>query len=241
MPHCDILVFAPHPDDAEIHVGATIAAQVRQGASVVVIDATRGELGSRGTPEIREQEANDAAKILGLHARENLGLPDGFVESNNHAAREQIITCIRTWQPKLILSIAAHTKHPDHQQFAKLVELSVKAAELHKMEPQHLPAWQQATLLCYEGELPITPDVIMSCTEEDWAIKMKAIACYGSQLHKKNDTGEPVTSIGKKAFTSWIEGRGRVWGQHAQADYGEALYAPFEPLALNDLRVFAQS
>lgn len=231
---CDILVLAPHPDDAEIQIGATIARQTRLGARVVVVDATQGEMGSRGDAHTRAAEAAAASTILGLAGRDNLALPDGFVRDDLDT-RAALIACIRRHQPRLILGIHPETAHPDHQAIARCLLAARKAAALHRMPPTDLPAWQEARLLCYEGELPIRPDLLLACDEIDWQTKRDAICCYGSQLHRPG-SDEPPTSIARADFLSWVESRGRTWGHHAGAPYAEAFSCPFAAAALGDLR-----
>ena len=232
----DILVFAPHPDDAEIHCGGTIAAHVRLGAKVVVVDATRGELGSRGTPETRAKEAHQAANILGLSARENLGLPDGAIPSDDTAARTLIVDAIRRHRPSTVLCIHEHAHHPDHQALARLVSGAIKAAALHKLPTaSNSPAIGNVRLWYYEAELPILPTILVPLTQADWDKKMAAIRCYGSQLHKPDST-EPATSIADPKFLKWIESRGNTWGYQAGADYAEA-FAGIGAARVGDLRL----
>ncbi len=232
---CDLLVIAPHPDDAEIHCGATIAAHVRRGARVVVVDATRGELGSRGTPETRAGEAAEAARILGLHARENLGLTDGAIPSDDPAARALVVAAIRRHRPAAVIALSGHARHPDHQTLARLVAGAVKAAALHKFTaPGGEPAWGDARLWFCEAELPITPALLIPATEDDWQRKCAAITCYGSQLHRPGSS-EPATTIADPGFLAWIEHRGRTWGHAAGAPYAEA-FTGLESPRVTDLR-----
>jgi bacillithiol biosynthesis deacetylase BshB1 len=231
----DLLVFSPHPDDAEIGCGATIARHARLGASVVVVDATRGEMGSRGTVADREHEAAAAAKILGLSARENLGLPDGHIPSDDHAARALIVDAIRRHRPRLVICISGHARHPDHIALARLVEPTVKAAALHKLAtPSGAPAYGEARLWFFEAELPVTPSLLVPATEDDWARKREAIRCYGSQLHQEG-AALPATTIGAKGFLDGIDARGRAWGVAAGAPYAEAFTGPETP-RISDLR-----
>ncbi len=232
---CDLLVFAPHPDDAEIHCGGTIAAHVRRGAKVVVIDATRGELGSRGTADTRASEAAAAANILGLTARENLALTDGAIPSEQPAARALVIDAIRHHRPSTVLCISGHARHPDHQALALLVGGAVKAASFHKLATASgASAIANVRLWFYEAELPLTPTFLVPLTAADWHIKMDAVRCYGSQLHQAG-SNEPATLIADPAFTSWIDARGRAWGHQAGAAYAEAFVGPEAP-RLSDLR-----
>src|SRR5476651_1527487 len=129
----DILVLAVHPDDAELGCGGTIAKHVAMGHKVGIVDLTRGELGTRGSAEIREQEATAAGKILGLSVRENLGNPDGFFE-NTRDYQLKIIGAIRKFQPDIIITNAYHDRHPDHGRANELVEASAFLAGLRKIE-----------------------------------------------------------------------------------------------------------
>jgi bacillithiol biosynthesis deacetylase BshB1 len=232
----DLLVFAAHPDDAEIHCGATIAVQVRLGATVAVIDATRGELGSRGSVEIREREATAASQALGLAGRENLGLPDGAVPADDPAARTLVVDAIRRHRPRAVLCLNGHARHPDHINLASLVHGAVKAASFHKLPtPSGAPSVSDVRLWFYEAELPVTPDFLVGATEDDWRRKMAAIRCFASQLHQPGSTAPP-TSIATPEFLAWVEARGRAWGHHAGAPYAEAFLGPELP-RLGDLRL----
>lgn len=226
---CDLLVFAPHPDDAEIHCGATIASHVRQGSSVVVIDATRGELASRGTPEVRSQESAAAAAILGLSGRENLALTDGAVPSEDPAARLLIVDAIRRHRPSTILCLHGHARHPDHHALASLVHGAAKAASFHSLaSPSGTAAIGALRLWYYEAELPITPAFLVPVTSQDWERKMAAVRCYASQLHQASSR-EPTTTIADPGFLGWIEARGRAWGHCAGAPFAEAFSGPELP------------
>lgn len=218
----DLLVIAPHPDDAEIHAGGLIAAHVRQGLAVAVADATRGELASRGTPAQRAREAAAAAGILGLCARDNLGLADGGIPADDPAARAVVAEAIRRHRPRTVICLHGHARHPDHQNLARLVAGAVKAAAIHGLRTAS-PAVAGVRLWRVEAELPILPTLLVPCTAEDWARKLAAVRCYGSQLAGSQG---PATTISDPGFTAWIEARGRTWGQQAGSPYAEALDGP---------------
>lgn len=228
----DLLVIAPHPDDAEIHAGALIAAHVRQGRSVAVVDATRGEQASRGTPEQRAREAAAAAEVLGLCARDQLGLPDGGIPGDDPAARLLVVEAIRRHRPRALVCLHAHARHPDHQNLARLVGGAVKAAAIHGLRSAS-PAVAGVRLWWVEAELPLpaAPTLLAPASEDDWQRKLAAVRCYGSQL--AGGSG-PATSIGDPAFLAWIEARGRTWGHQAGAPYAEALCGP-EAARITDL------
>jgi len=231
---CDLLVIAPHPDDAELHCGATIAAHVRQGAEVVVVDATAGELGSNGTPARRAEEAAAAAEVLGLAARENLGLPDGHLAPHDPGARQALVSAIRRHRPALILGMSDHARHPDHRALAHLARDAAKLAAIHHYPGVDEPAFRGARLLAYEAELPIQPDLIVAAEEADRETKRTALACHASQFGLEDQAGAD-TAIADPAFLRWIDDRGRTWGYHANAAYGEAL-TTIEAPSLKDLR-----
>ena len=219
----DLLVIAPHPDDAEIHAGGTISAHVRHGRAVVVCDATAGELGSRGSASERAAEAAAAASELGLAGRENLGLPDGGLVDGDLGQRAAIVAAIRRHRPAAVLALSGQARHPDHIALAGLVRAALKAAALHRLPaPGDLPAWDGARLWFVEAELPLLPTLLVPLTAADWARKLAAVRCYGSQFHRPGASG-PATSISRPGFLDWIEARGKVWGHQAGADYAEAL------------------
>jgi len=231
----DLLVFAPHPDDAEIGCGGTIHAHVARGASVVVIDATRGEMGSRGTPQERARESEAAGRVLGLSARENLDLPDGHLRGEDHQARALVIDAIRRHRPAAVLCIGANARHPDHLALHQLVTPAIKAAALHRLpSPSGAPAHATARLWYYEAELPAPPSFLVPLSAENWAAKRAAIACYGSQLHRPGATG-PATAIASEGFLDAIDARGRYWGFAAGSAYAEAFIAHEMP-RIQDLR-----
>lgn len=229
---CDLLIFAPHPDDAEIHCGATIAAHVRQGARVIVVDATRGELGSRGSVAERDREAATAAAVLGIAARDNLGLPDGGLMAGDRAQRDAIVEAMRRHAPRTVLTIGNGARHGDHLALHTLSSSAVKMAALHRFPSAH-PAVAGIRLWCYEAELPLAnPTLLVPCTEADWERKRAAVQCYGSQLA---GSAGPVTSIATPEFARWIEARGRTWGFQAGVPYAEAFSGP-EAARIGDLR-----
>ena len=219
----DLLVLAPHPDDAEIHAGGLIAAHMRLGRSVVIIDVTGGELGSRGTAATRAVEAAEAAADLGA-TRENLGLPDGGLIAGDVVQRAAIVGALRRHRPRTVVALSGHARHPDHIALAELARAAVKAAALHKLPaPGDAPALADLRLWFVEAELPGTATLLVPLTAADWALKMRAVGRYGSQL--AGSTG-PETSISRPGFATWIEARGRAWGWQAGAEYAEALSGP---------------
>ncbi|TVR41800.1 MAG: bacillithiol biosynthesis deacetylase BshB1 [Planctomycetota bacterium] len=222
---CDILVIAPHPDDAEIHLGATIAAQIRRGLRVAVIDCTRGESASRGSPEQRLREAEQAAEIWGLSARENLALPDGGLNAQDGEQRRCLVAAIRRHAPRWVLSICEHSRHPDHRAAHTLSRDACKCAAIHGYAAG-IAAIAPPQLAFYEAELPLVPDLLMPANDADVAIKEACLDCYESQWG--STSGGPNIAIAQPAFRAWIRQRGAQWGYHAGAPYAEALIR-YEP------------
>lgn len=219
----DILVLASHPDDAELGSGGTIAKHIALGHKVGIVDLTRGELGTRGTPETREHEAKESARILGVSVRENLGLKDGFFQ-NDTGSQLMVIRAIRKYQPRIILANAIYDRHVDHGKGASLAYDASFLSGLVKIEtrdaqgsPQH--PWRPEAVYHYVQSQFITPDFVVDVTDH-WETKMKAIKAFGSQFFNP-DSKEPETYISKPGFLRMIEARGIEYGHAIGATYGE--------------------
>ncbi len=219
----DILVIAAHPDDAELGCGGTIASHVRQGKKVGIVDLTRGELGTRGTPEIRAREAEAAQKVLGLSVRENLGFSDAFF-ANDRAHQLALIQVIRKYQPDIILANAVEDRHPDHGRAAALVKESCFYAGLRKIETiyQDKPQqpWRPAQLYHFIQSNYINPDLIVDVSDS-WEKKMEAIRCFESQFDGNNNPEEPQTFLTTPIFLQFVEARARELGHSIGVTYGE--------------------
>jgi bacillithiol biosynthesis deacetylase BshB1 len=218
----DILVLAAHPDDAELGCGGTIAKHVAMGHAVGVIDFTRGELGTRGTAETRDQEAKDSASILGLAVRENLNLKDGYF-LNDERHQKEVIRIIRKYQPEIVLANAIYDRHPDHGKGASLSFDACFYSGLSKIQTtddgvaQH--AWRPKHLYHYIQSQLIQPDFIVDVTDF-WQTKMKAIRAFKTQFYDANSQ-EPETYISNPAFMDLQEARGHEFGHAIGARYGE--------------------
>lgn len=218
----DILVFASHPDDAELGCGGTIALEVSNGRKVGIVDLTRGELGTRGTPEQRLKEAEKAAAILGLAVRENLGLRDGYFR-NSEDDQRALIVALRRYRPDIVLANAVRDRHPDHGRAAGLIYDSCFLSGLARIEtddkgkPQ--PAWRPSAVYHYIQSQYIRPDFVVDVTAH-WARKMEAIATYTSQFYNP-DSKEPETFISGPNFLPFIEARAVEFGHSIGAKYGE--------------------
>ncbi len=220
----NILVIAVHPDDAELGCGGTIIKHVAMGRKVGVVDLTRGELGTRGTPETRAAEAERAAKLMGLSARENLGLRDGFFR-NDEIHQRAVIQAIRKYRPDIVIGNALYDRHPDHGRAGDLINDAVFLAGLRKIETFDAEVAQAPhrprLLLQLIQDYYIKPDIVVDVSEQ-WAAKIDAIKAYTTQFHSEGyDEGEPETYISKPDFLEYIEGRAREYGKYIGAKYAE--------------------
>lgn len=218
----DILVLAAHPDDAEISAGGTIAKHVALGYKVGIVDLTRGELGTRGTPEIREQEARNAAKILKVSVRENLELRDGFFQKTE-AEKLRVVEAIRKFQPEIVLANAIYDRHPDHGRASELIDESCFLAGLVKVEttlhgePQK--AWRPKVVYHFIQSQFIKPDLVVDVSDF-WETKMESLRAFKSQFYDPSSK-EPETFISNPGFMKLIESRGQETGYSIGVKYGE--------------------
>lgn len=219
----DILVFASHPDDAELGCGGTIAKHTGMGHKVGIVDLTRGELGTRGTPETRQNEAAQSAKILGVSARENLQLRDGFFQ-NDQESQLILIQAIRKYQPRIILANAIYDRHIDHGKGASLAYDASFLSGLIKVETideggnQQKP-WRPDAVYHYVQSQFINPDFVVDISAQ-WETKMKAIRAFSSQFFNPGSK-EPETYISKPGFLKMLEARAVEYGHAIGAVHGE--------------------
>jgi len=218
----DILVFAAHPDDAELGCSGTIAAQVAKGHKVGIVDLTHGEMGTRGTPELRLQEAADAAQILGLAARENMGFQDVFFKDDaEHQLK--LIQVIRKYQPEIVLANAVTDRHPDHGKGSSLATNACFMSGLTKIETWQdgvkQAAWRPKFVYHYIQNNYIQPDFILDISEF-WDTKVQSIAAFGSQFYDPKSK-EPASFISSPEFLPFIESRAREFGHRIHVKYGE--------------------
>jgi N-acetylglucosamine malate deacetylase 1 len=213
----DILVMAAHPDDAELAVSGTIAGAIAQGKKVGIVDFTRGELGTRGTPEIRLAESAAASQVLGIHARENLELADGFFQ-NDRESQMKLIEVIRKYQPEIVLANALEDRHPDHGKGAALAIDACFMSGLRKIETG-LPAWRPKLLYHYIQDRYLEPDFVVDISAH-WELKEKAIRAFKSQFFDPNST-EPASYISSPDFLNFIQARAQEMGHKIGVKYGE--------------------
>lgn len=218
----DLLVFAVHPDDAELGCSGTILKHIAAGKKVGIVDFTRGELGTRGTEITREEEAGDSARVLGLHVRENLGFRDGFFK-NDEAHQLEVVKMIRKYQPEIVLSNALHDRHPDHGRAGDLVYDACFLAGLPKivtvLDGADQTACRPRLLLQYIQDRYLEPDIIIDITPYI-NTKIEAIKAFKTQFYNP-DVDEQETYISSPEFFESIIGRAREYGKSIGATYGE--------------------
>ncbi|MFY0631113.1 MAG: bacillithiol biosynthesis deacetylase BshB1 [Flavobacteriaceae bacterium] len=218
----DILAFGAHPDDVELGAAGTIAKEISLGKKVGIVDLTRGELGTRGSAELRKVEATNAANILGVSARENLGFADGFFV-NDKEHQLEIIKMIRKYQPEIVLCNAIDDRHIDHGKGSKLVSDACFLSGLQKIETElngeQQEKWRPKLVYHYIQWKNIEPDFVVDVTGF-MDQKIDSVMAYSSQFFDPKST-EPQTPITSKNFTDSIEYRARDLGRLIGVDHAE--------------------
>lgn len=218
----DILAIGAHPDDVELGCGATIAKEIAAGKKVGILDLTRGELGTRGTPEIRDQEAKAAAKILGVVVRENIAIPDGFF-TNSKENQLKIIEVLRKYQPDIVLCNAVDDRHIDHGKGSKLASDACFLSGLRRIETTHngeaQEAWRPKLVYHYIQWKNLEPHFVVDVSDY---IKKKeeAVFAYTSQFFDPN-SDDPSTPISSSNFKESISYRARDLGRLIGVEYAE--------------------
>ncbi|HAA10835.1 MAG TPA: bacillithiol biosynthesis deacetylase BshB1 [Cytophagales bacterium] len=227
MTKVDMLVLAAHPDDAELGCSGTIAAAVAEGKSVAIVDFTKGEMGTRGTPEIRMQESAASAEVLGLAARENLGFKDVFFK-NDEEHQRAVVRMIRKYRPEVMLANAIRDRHPDHGKGGAVAKDAVFMSGLRMLEtmddagnPQE--PWRPKALYHYIQDLYIEPDFVVDVTAH-WDTKVASIRAFKSQFFDPNSK-EPASYISSPEFMDFLEARSKAMGHKIGVKHGEGFVA----------------
>jgi N-acetylglucosamine malate deacetylase 1 len=226
----DILAFGAHPDDVELFAGGTLAKMVALGHSVGVVDMTRGELGTRGTPALRQNEAHKAAEIMGLKVRENLGLADGDILVTSEA-RLKVIRLLRKYCPRIILTHYWDDKHPDHVNTSRLVAEGVHHSGLAKIrtgQPRHRPP----VILYFKIPFNIIPSFVVDISDYIQQ-RNAAIGAYRSQFYNP-ESREPSTKLSQPDFLIHLENIHSYYGTLIGKQKGEAFHVK-EVLEIQDL------
>lgn len=231
----DILAFAAHPDDVELGCSGTLYKHVLKGYKVGIIDLTRGELGTRGSVEIRTKEAEASSKVLGISVRENLNFADGFFQ-NDKAHQLEIIKVIRKYRPKIVLANSVSDRHIDHGRAAALVADAAFLSGLAKIETilngNTQQAWRPQAVYHYIQDYYLKPDFAVDITET-FEKKIEAIMCFSSQFYNPK-SNEPETPISSKDFLDFVEARAREFGRPIQAKFAEG-FKTARYIGVNDL------
>ena len=218
----DILVFAVHPDDAELSCGGILLAEKMRGKKTGVIDLTQGELGTRGTAEIRKQEAATAAAILKLDVRDNLKMRDGFFK-NDEENQRKVISTIRKYQPEIIFCNAPQDRHPDHGRSAALVEDAAFLAGLCKIETTDenvvQEVWRPKFNFNFIQDKYLHPNFVIDISAV-MDQKLEAIKAYGTQFNNA-DNSEPQTYISTPDFLESVIYRAKMFGKMIGVNYAE--------------------
>ena len=218
----DILAFGVHPDDVELGAGGTVLKHIALGKKVGIVDLTRGELGTRGTAETRDEEAAMASKFMGAAMRANLGFADGFFK-NDQEHQLAVIEMIRFLKPDIVLANAVSDRHPDHGRAAQLVAEACFYAGLSKIEttwdgePQE--KWRPAAVYHYIQDYNLEPDFIVDINGYVDR-KLELVQCYKTQFYDPTST-EPQTPISGKDFLEFVVAKARTYGRAAGFEYGE--------------------
>ncbi len=234
----DVLAFGPHPDDVEIFCGGTVAKLVKLRYSVGLVDLTRGEMGTRGSREQRDAEADEAAGILGVSVRERLDLPDGFLNGTDFDQRHKVVEILRKHQPRLVIAPTARDRHPDHLQGSMLVENAVFLANAGKY-PSDLERHKVSAMLLYPMWWNPEANLIVDVSET-WDVRSRAVAAYKTQFHTPQK-GQPDTYLSNPTFLEWLDGRGALYGAQIGVRRGEP-YVTRTPIPVDDpIKILVES
>lgn len=234
----DILVLVAHPDDAELSCSGTIMKAISQGKKVGIVDFTKGEMGTRGTPEIRMQEAEAASKVMGLSCRENLGFSDVFF-TNDKEHQLKVASIIRKYQPEIVLTNAIEDRHPDH---SKAAQLTVDAAFISGLKMvdtllngEKQEAWRPKNIFHIIQSNYLKPDFVVDVTDF-WDKKIESIQAFKSQFFTGSTESKEgaQTFISSPEFMDFLGARAREYGQHVGVKYAEG-FTKARPIKVEDL------
>ena len=222
----DILAIGVHPDDVELSCSGTLMKHIAQGYTVGICDLTMGQLGSRGTPELRIQEAASAMQIIGAAWRVNLGMDDGWFPTDKEGILP-IIQVIRAAQPRIVLCNALEDRHPDHGRSAKLEAEACFYAGLSKIKTtlngKRQDAYRPHQVLHYVQDRDITPDFVVDISAY-MDRKIDAIKAFSSQFFIGEDDNDVQTPISSKNFMDYMYAKNRVYARDIQKEYAEAFH-----------------
>ena len=222
----DILIFAAHPDDAELGMGGTIAKLVSEGKSVGIVDFSEAELSSNGTVESRRLETEDASRILKVAIRENFKITDGKVKISDKVVIS-VIELLRTYKPQVVFAPYFNDRHPDHIGASKIVKEAVFFSGLKKiktvLDSKERPAFRPEKLYYYMQTYEFAPSFIVDISEH-FETKMESVRAYKSQFYNSDEKGE-LTFINDPKFIKYLEARARHYGFQIRKEYGEPFFS----------------
>ena len=231
----DILAFGAHPDDVELSAGGTLIKQIKNGSTVGIVDITMGEMGTRGTPEIRSMEAANAMKIIGANFRENLKMPDSFIDLSKKSI-EKVVKAIRTHKPKIVLCNAIKDRHPEHGIASELVSKACFISGLTKFETfidgKKQDSHRPKNIYHYIQDKWINPDFVMDISDEIDQ-KIKAVKAFESQFYNPKSS-EPNTPISSKDFLDSVMSKANLMGRTIDKSFGEG-FTVERPIGTSDL------
>ena len=231
----DILAFGAHPDDGELSAGGTLIKQIKNGSTVGIVDITMGEMGTRGTPEIRSMEAANAMKIIGANFRENLKMPDSFIDLSKKSI-EKVVQAIRTHKPKIVLCNAVKDRHPEHGIASELVSKACFISGLTKFETfidgKKQDSHRPKNIYHYIQDKWINPDFVMDISDEIDQ-KIKAVKAFESQFYNPKSS-EPNTPISSKDFLDSVMSKANLMGRTIDKSFGEG-FTVERPIGTSDL------
>jgi len=231
----DILAFAAHPDDVELACSGTLIKHVQAGCKVGIVDLTTGDLGTRGTSEIRLAESAASVEIMGLTVRENLKLPDGFFDESKENLLK-VVEAIRRHRPDIVIANAIHDRHPDHGRGSALVSRACFLSGLTKIDTGvdgSQERWRPQVVYHYIQYRYIKPDFVVDISEQ-WEKKLASIKAFKSQFYNP-ESDEPSTLIAGADFLDYVESRAREFGASIEGKYGEG-FTVERPLKIQDMR-----
>ncbi|OQY30422.1 MAG: bacillithiol biosynthesis deacetylase BshB1 [Candidatus Cloacimonetes bacterium 4572_55] len=221
MTRIDVLAFGAHPDDVEIHCGGFLLKMKRFGYRIGVVDLTKGELGTRGSVEIRRTESELASKILGLDIRENLGMPDGYLDICE-AHKRPIVRMIRKYRPTIVLTHYIEDRHTDHTKAGQLVSEAAFLSGVQKYEPSEFSPHRPQRVIYYRSHYPSFAPSFVTDISDEFKRKMEVIKAFRSQFDP--DYSADLTYISSPRFMSNLIAETRYWGARIGTKYGEPFF-----------------
>lgn len=234
----DVLAFGAHPDDVEMTAGGLLCRLVDGGLGVGIIDLTRGELGTRGTPEIRAQEARTAAAIIGAKVRKCLDLPDGAV-ANTPETRLKVVRALREYRPALIIIPYWECEHPDHANTGKLVKEASYFSGLKKIDTGQR-RFRPKKVIHYMTRTRFEPTFVVPI-DEYFERKMEAVRAHASQFYRPDAVGEDETRISQPGFLDFLALRDRTFGAMIGSMYGEPYFMGETPRIENPFELWCRA